>query len=146
MAVKLSGVRELDLALAEMKKSTARGVLKRVALKALQPVVDAAKAMAPVDDGQLRDSIVASDQLAGNAKRSAPKLARGERATGITVYAGTKNRNGVPREFGSVRAPAHPFMRPAWDGNKGRLLDSVAKDLAEEIEKTAARAAKRKKG
>lgn len=145
MGVKLSGVRELDRALAEMKKSTARGVLKRVAMKALQPIAEAAQRFAPVDDGYLRDSIVVSDKLNDSASRDAPKLARGERATGITVYCGTTNRNGVPREFGTVRTAAQPFLRPAWHGGQDRVLKDVQQMLGEEIEKTAARAAKRKK-
>ena len=102
--------------------------------------------MAPVDDGFLQRSIVASDQLGANAKKQAPRLARGQRATGINVYAGTRNPNGVPREFGTVRTPPEPFMRPAWESNKGQVLESVSEQLAVEIKKTAARAAKKKKG
>lgn len=145
MSIKTSGFRELDLALADMKKSTARGVLRRAGLAALGPVVARAKSLAPVRDGYLRDSIVASEKLSKEAKKSAPKLARGERATGITVYAGTSNRNAWPREFGTWRTAAKPFLRPAWDGAKSSILDDLAKILGEEISKTAARAAKRKK-
>lgn len=138
---RISGFRELDQALAELPKSLERNVLRRVATKALQPFVERAKSLAPVDEGNLRDSIV----IAGSGlSRGAKAVDRAEPKQGVRMYAGTANRNAVPREFGSIRAPAHPFMRPAWDATSEGMLKSVAADLGPEIERTAARAAKRK--
>lgn len=137
--IKLTGFRELSNALGELKKSTERSVLRRTATKALQPFVARAKELAPVHEGRLRDSIVIGTNLTKEAKAAA----RAEPKAGIRVFAGTANRNGVPREFGSVRSAAHPFMRPAWDSTKDAMLEQVKTDLATDIEKTAARAAKK---
>ena len=139
--IKLDGFAELDKALGKLSNSLERGVLRRVARKALEPMLDQAQQLAPVDDGDLRDSIVmASSSLTKRAKQQERK----EPTRGVKVFVGTASRNGVPREFGTVRSAAQPFMRPAWDSTKGKALQTVKDELAGEIERTAARAAKRK--
>ena len=142
--VKVEGVEALHDALGEFTKSTERTLLRRIAVKALGPVVEHAKRLAPVDDGDLRDSIRVGSKLTRRAKSAA----KGDPREGVRVFAGTTNRNGVPREFGSVRSPAEPFMRPAWDSGKRQVLADVTDQLAGEIERTrkrvAARAAKAK--
>lgn len=138
--VQLTGFKELHDALGQFKKSTERALLKRVATKALQPFAERARSLAPVDTGYLRDSIVVGTNLTRNAKRAAKK----DPVEGVQVFAGTADRNAAPREFGTHDRPAHPFMRPAWEATKDGILDSVAADLRTEIEKTAARAAKRR--
>ena len=50
---------------------------------------------------------------------------------------------GVWQEFGTVNHSPQPFMRPAWDGGKDKLLDGIADDFWTEIEKAAARQAKK---
>lgn len=136
---KVSGFRELSDALGEFKKSTERTVLRRVAIKALQPFVDTAKQFVPVDEGWLRNSIVIGSNLTRNAK-SADRL---QPKAGVRVFAGTANRNGVPREFGTWRTRPQPFMRPAWDATAPKILDQVQRDLAAEVDKTAARIARK---
>lgn len=149
MQVKTSGFRELNANLGEMKKGAAKGALRRAIATSLKPIQSTAQRLAPVDDGQLRDSIVISPTLSKNARgksanvRQADGGFRAAAKTSVTVYVGTTNRNGVPREFGSMRSPAHPFMRPAWDMGRAQLLDDVKGNLADEINKTIARAEKR---
>lgn len=139
--VQISGFKEMHDALGELKKSTERALLKRVATKALQPFVERARMLAPVDTGYLRDSILVGTKLTRDAKRRAKK----DPAQGVRVFAGTAARNGVPREFGTAKIPAHPFMRPAWAATKDIVLNNVERELRAGIEKTAARAAKRRK-
>lgn len=136
--VRLEGFRELSDALGELKKGTERSVLRRVSTKALEPFVERAKELAPVDDGDLRASIVIGNKLTDRAKRADKKHPR----AGVRVFAGTANRNGVPREFGG-KDPAQPFMRPAWESTKDAMLETVKADLRTEIDKAAARAARK---
>lgn len=138
--IKVSGFAELDRALADLGKNTERTLLRRVATKALEPIRDRAKALAPVDDGHLRDSLVIGASLTSNAKRAD----RREPREGVRMFMGTANRNAVPREYGSIRSGATPFVRPAWDEGAPAALKYVQDELGGEIEKTAARAAKRK--
>lgn len=141
--VKVQGLRELDKALEGLKISTAKGALRRVAKKALEPMLETAKHHVPVDEGHLRDSIVIASS---GLTRRARAQDRGRVKQGIRLYLGTASRNAVPREFGSARSAAQPYMRPAWDQHKDEAVQIVARELGPEIEKTARRAAKRRKG
>lgn len=139
MTVEIKGLRELSAALEGLGKSLERGVLRRTAVKALEPVRDRAQQLAPVDEGHLRDSIVIGNRLT----RSAKAADKAEPRQGVRVYCGTANRNAVPREFGTVRSAADPFMRPAWDSESGGMLDTIGRVLGPDIERTAARLAKK---
>ena len=139
--IKLSGFKEAHDALGTFKKSTERALLRRVATRALEPFVERAKQLVPVNEGNLRDSISIGTKLTRGARREAKR----DPVQGVRMFAGTANRNGVPREFGSVRSAPDPFMRPAWDSLKNSMAQSVLDDLGQEIERTAQRARKRSK-
>lgn len=140
---KISGFEGVDRALRELKKPTAKAVVRRVLKGALEPIAEMARALAPVDEGDLRDSIGVSSTLIKGARRNEPRSSAEEKATRVTVYAGTADRNGVPREFGSSRSEAHPFLRPAWEGGKERALAAVQERMGAELRKAIDRAAKK---
>ena len=96
--MKASGFKELADALAQFNKSTERTVLRRVVTKALQPMLERAKQLAPVHEGHLRDSIVLGNNLNRNAKAQ-DKI---EPRQGVRVFVGTAARNATPREFGGI--------------------------------------------
>lgn len=138
--IKITGLRELSDALGELGKSTERSLLRRLAFRALEPVRDRAKQLVPVKKGKLRESIVIGTNLTKRAKAADKKEPR----RGVRVFVGTAKRNAVAVEFGTFRIGAQAYMRPAWDSQQNRVLDFVTSELRGEIEKTAARAAKRK--
>lgn len=134
MRVRVEGLRELDRALGELPKATGRNVLRRTGVKALEPMAEAARTQAPVEFGDLKDSIAVSTR--------APR--RHRRASTVEVYMGPgPHPQAITQEFGTFFHPAQPFMRPAWDGGKTELLESVKSDLAEEIGKAAQRLARK---
>jgi HK97 gp10 family phage protein len=137
--VRVTGLAELDRALGELPKATGKNVLRRVARGALKPVEETAKQLVPVVEGILRDSIVTGTQLSRREARDANREGR----SSVEVHTGTVSRNGVPREFGTSRSAATPFMRPAWDQNKDGVLRHVETELAKEIEKARARLARK---
>lgn len=146
---RVDGLRELDAALGaladEFGKPAAKGVLRRVATKALTPMAETARALAPDDPetggNDLRASIVAGRPL--NKRQAA--LAKKEQGKAlVTVYAGTADPAGVQQEFGNVNHPPQSFMRPAFEQDAEKAIDIVAKELGPEIEKTAARLARRR--
>lgn len=152
--VKLSGFRELDKALSELPKATAKNVLRRIAKGALAPMADNAQRLAPRDTGDLQVSIVVSEKRTRRAKQ-APKRQkvngkwRSDPSTGIEMAMGPASGKGVLnyatfREFGRVNQAAHPYMRPAWNGGAEGALDYIKDNLSEAIDKAAARVAKRK--
>lgn len=142
-SVHVAGLRELDAMLGDLPKATAKGVLRRVGLKALQPVAAAANAAAPDDPntpGGLSTSFVVGTKLTPRQARLARKQ---EGKSFVEVYAGTSDPAGVQQEFGNVNHGPQPALRPAWDSEKDGVLDAVGKDLGAEITATVARRANR---
>ena len=148
MSIRVDGFKELDAALQEMKTATARGTVRRAMLKALQPMADEASRLAPDDprtpSPDLHRTIKVGDTL--KAGRSIMAKGFGFKDGQVTVWMGP-TREGYPQammqEFGTVNQPAQPYMRPAWDAGHGQLLEDLKAGLKIEIDKTAARAARK---
>jgi HK97 gp10 family phage protein len=147
--MRVDGLRELDAALgalaAEYGKASGKAVLRRVGIKALQPMAETARSLAPDDpatpDPDLESSITVGTKL----NKTQAKLARKDQDKAlVTVYMGTNDVAGVPQEFGTVNHGPQPFMRPAFDADKEGAVKIVAQELGPEIERTAARLAKRR--
>jgi len=144
--VKIDGLRELDRALGSLPKATAKGVLRRVGIKALQPMAEAARQMAPDDPATSGNDLKASITVGGPAKLNTRQKRAERKAEGksfVTVYMGTADVAAVPQEFGTVNHGPQSFMRPAFGQEARGAIDIVAKELGAEIEKTAKRAAAR---
>lgn len=172
VTVTVSGLIELDKALGELPKATARNVLVRTLNKAAQPIVDEAKRLVPVQTGALRDSITVSSRVknkTGNAEYAAAMRAGlGQQAARQALIAARRANKGqgsfaqtfvgparggkwgVIRyahmvEFGSSKMSPQPYMRPAWDGTKDQALNLIKGELANEIIKAARRVGRSKK-
>jgi HK97 gp10 family phage protein len=168
--VSVSGLSQLDKALGELSKATARNVLKRTLTKAAEPIRDEAKRLTPVKTGKLRDSITISASiknkigsseysaamragLGKDAARSALLAARkAGKGTGsfAEVYVGPARGAGVIRyahivEFGSNDTAMQPYMRPAWDSQKDAALGIIKNELANQIMAAARRVGRSKK-
>ena len=134
VTVKIEGLREVDAALGQLGKATGRNVMRRVAIKRLQPIADEMKANAPVDQSDLRDSIIVTTK---NPKRN-------RKRSEVEAHAGPgRHPQAHLQEFGTAHHAPQPFARPAWDGGKDALLEGVADDFWTEIGKAAARQAKK---
>lgn len=162
MAMKVDGLADLEKALQQFSKATQRGVLNRVLRKAAKPVETTAKNLAPVDSGELKESIgtvvlrsspgksaYANAMRGGESKEDAVAAARAAnaKAAGRGVAATVRVQATAPHahfaEWGTMTSGAHPFMGPALRMNDGPAVRSMAADLKTEIEKTARRVAKR---
>ena len=161
----VEGLKELDAALGELGKATARNVMMRALKKSAEPIRDAAKSMAPRDRGNLSESIsitatstaragkkafaeaMKSGSSVGDARAAAKAANKGAKGkdTFAQVFVGpTKGgRHGWFNEFGTEKMAAQPFMRPAFDVGAPKALASLKDDLSTEIEKARARAAKK---
>jgi HK97 gp10 family phage protein len=141
--VTIEGLKEVDEALKDLPKAVGKNILRRVLRKIAQPMADDMKAAAPVDEGALRNSIGVGTKLTKRQSSLHRRMFRDDRAS-VEMFVGA---GGLPqahlREFGGDNAPAHPFARPAWDGNKDKALATIKNDLWAEIEKAAARAARK---
>jgi HK97 gp10 family phage protein len=122
--VHVDGLKELDAALNQFTP-TKRRAIGRVALDhAGEITAKAARALAPVNTGGLRESIDVSGTLSRAQKTEHTKAAEQER------FIGPDSRpQGHLREFGGDGNAPEPFMRPAWDETKNQVLDRIGNEL-----------------
>lgn len=164
--IKIGGLRELDSALGELSKATARNTLRRVLKRAGQPIADRASELAPDDPAtgtpDLHTSIIVSPKIkneVGKAEFAAVMKSGGTRAEAVSamrdarraaggegsfaeMYIGpdAKQFHAHLQEFGTVHHAPQPFMRPAFEEKKGEALDIIKRDLKAEIDKSVTRA------
>jgi len=135
---KIEGLSELDEALKELPKATARNVLKRVLTEQARPIKEAGEALAPRETGGLAGSYTIGTKLSRRQK----SLNRKESDVEIYVGPGPAAK-AVQTEFGNAHQAAQPHLRPAFDGNAMKVLDGITEALAGEIEKARQRLAKK---
>jgi len=140
ITVKTQGFRELDAALSEFSKATARNVLRRAGIAALEPVADAMKARAPEESGDLIDAIQVGTKLGKRQKRQNRSPSNVEVYVGVADVNGKHVPAGTQQEFGNENHPPQPFARPAWDREATPTLDRLKDSLGAEIDKAADRA------
>lgn len=135
----IEGLADLDEALGELPKATARNVLLRVLKSEGQPIADAESALAPHGiTGQLAASPTVGTKLSRRQK------SLNKKESDVEVYVGpTPHPKSVQTEFGNAHQAAHPHLRPAFDNNVMRVLGGIKDRLAEEIEKARARLARK---
>ena len=138
--VKIEGLKELDRALGQLPKSTAKAVTRQVLRDAAEPMARAARQLAPRDEYHLYESIDVSTRL-NRRQRAMHRETAAE--TFSEMFVGTNNPAGVQQEFGNERHGAQPFMRPAWDAEKMPTLDRISNSLWLRIEQAAARLARK---
>ena len=137
---KIEGLREIDAALGELPKATAKAVLRRVGKAALVPMADAAEANAPFLTGHLRDSISVGQKL---TRRQARLNRQRDDKDFVEIFMGPSDAAAVPQEFGTVNDSPQPFMRPAFASEARPTIDRIAQGLRPEIDKAVARARSR---
>jgi HK97 gp10 family phage protein len=165
--VQLSGFKDLEEELGRLSKAVARNALTRAGTKALEPMARAARRLAPVDEGDLQESIDVGARVSNDvgraafasvlqgggtqaeavaALRSARRAASAE-APFVELYMGpaaARNRNeaikAIAQEFGTSFHGPHPYMRPAFDAEAMPTLDRLKRELWEEVQKAVARA------
>lgn len=140
VSVRMEGLRELDAALGELPKATGKATLRRVLKKAAEPLRAKAEQLAPKLSGALALSVAIGTKLTRRQARMAKKAPKST----VEMYVGPNNAAAVPQEFGTHDQRAQPFMRPAWDAEQDGVLVSIGEQLGPEIEKSAARLAKRR--
>lgn len=168
MKFAFTGGKELAAALGELKdRATSRRVADRALRKAAEPIRDRAVELAPdaPETGSfnyLKASIkigraLRSEQRSANQgqmvttfigidpdvlKPKVSKTKKGKRGQALLAGGGVAAYSIFVETGRSDRAP-HPYMRPAFEEKRGEALDRLADDLRTEIEKTAARAARK---
>jgi HK97 gp10 family phage protein len=175
------GLKELDNALSELNRATARNVAHRALRKGGKIIAENASLLAPDDpetqEPDLHRSIIVSTKIEdrrGKNEFHKEMLKSGDRSkaraaliksrigksgggnpivmmfVGVASVAAKFSRGEVSRnpsryahlvEFGTFRSRAQPFMTPAWENNKMKVLSIISKTLKTEVAKAVARAA-----
>ena len=129
--MKLTGAKELIQTLDRLPRAMQRRVVRPAVRSALSPINKAAKRKAPTDEKLLKKSI--GVKVKSFARAAIIWGAVGVRKGFRQVIDG-KPRD--PRryahlvEFGTERAAAHPFMRPAYDENKAKAFSILRAKIA----------------
>lgn len=163
MKVAIKGGLELQAALRALgNQVTARNVGRRGLRQAAEPIVQQAKALAP------DDPVTGSGKFLVESIKQAPGKSRDKDQLWVRVgidasvdpakYVNRKRGGGgsyrdpgvagvaTIMEFGAPGAniAPRPFMRPAWEANKAATPQRIADGVRDEVEKAAARAARKK--
>lgn len=143
--VKIDGVKELHKKLRELEnQALAAKVIAAAMRKAFKPVLDAAKAMVPVDEGLLRESMSLTMRKGksgtiqvgiriGGGARSKQAAAAGAAFGGGSDLPPARRWHFI--EFGTSDLAAHPFLRPALDSSAERVLAILRDELAAGLRK-----------
>lgn len=147
---RLVGLEALDKALAELPKAVAKQTLDRILRKGARPVVKQAKAnLSGSGDGKLAKSIRAGTSLSRYQRR------RRRKAGDVELFIGPTLPHGHLKEWGTGpryhkksgkyvgSMPAEPYMRPAWDATKHKVLAIISEEAWNEIAKAAKKLAER---
>jgi HK97 gp10 family phage protein len=82
-------------------------------------IASQAKLLAPVDYGQLRNSLSASNtsrtELLNNMAGEKAEALDTQGLKDDEVYAGSNSDHAIFQEYGTVKQPAQPFLRPAME-------------------------------
>ena len=147
MSIKLEGGKELARALQSLGPRVARKVTRQAVNASLTPVLKTARANAPEESGLLKES------LDKKTKTYAENMVIVGLVGPDTTTQGTfKGELRKPSKYahlveeGHIDAngnfvPPHPFIRPAFDENESKMLDTMSQRLGKGIEREAAKQA-----
>jgi len=140
---KTEGFAELEQALKQLSQSAGKGVLRRALKKSAKPMADLMISNAPRGDSSsddLAESIAVSTKLSKRQAGKHRKMFRDDRAS-VEMFVGPgPDPAAWNQEFGNINHGPQPFVRPAWDADKGALLKRLADEMWSELSKSIARA------
>lgn len=138
---KIEGLRETERALMELPKATAKNAGRRVLKKGGQPILDDFQQRAPHLTGHLVDTSGISTKL---SRRQRGQRRSREDRDNVEMFVGAgPNPQAVQQEFGNENHPPQPSLIPAFEGNKRRSIDIIAKELWTEIRRASDRLARK---
>lgn len=146
--MKIEGAGDIERALADMARGTAKGVMRRAMKKSLKPVADLASGVSPF-------TVAVTSKLTARQRKEArgdtgrskvvlyvgPVQPNGEDAPHAHLYefgTGPRVQSTTGRSTGAM--PARPFLRPAWDVGTTVMLATLRREVWNEIEKSLERA------
>lgn len=159
MQVKILGLEQLKKALNQLPVEIQQKALRSAVSASAKVVVDSAITKAPAGEtGNLKKAIYRYRSRSGSGTGRETYLVgvrKGKKAYADTARNRRLNRVGKKYtvqgeayywrflEFGTVKMQAKPFMRPAFEGSKSRILDVMKERLGKAIQDQAKKLAKK---
>lgn len=116
--------RAIDAALDTLAAKVSRDTIHAGSRAAAQVFYEDALARVPVDSGKLKGAVY----HVYSKSKSRP---------GHSVFHVSWNYKKAPHghlvEFGTSNAPAHPFLRPAYESKKAEAVDAAQREMAEAL-------------
>lgn len=128
MAEIIDGFSEYERKLKQLDLTVQRKLLIEAAKAGAQIVVDDARRMAPRDKGDLADGIAM--RVAGRESDIHEGV--------VEVSYNKKQFYGLFQEKGTRRMKAQPFLLPAFEGNRDRIMNIMRDVLLRAIDKAVA--------
>lgn len=135
ITTRIEGAAEMERLLKELGPEVANKVGRQAVRAGARAIAEEAKRLVPVDTGALRDSIVVKTLGEGEGFREAKVQA-------VIGFEKPASRRAHLTEFGTARAAARPFLRPAMDSKAGEALDEMGRVLAKGITREAEKMAR----
>lgn len=133
--ISLLGDKALQRKLQRLPYAMQKKIVRPSLREAARPMLATAKAIVPVETGRLKKSL----------KLRAMKVHRRDQF-GVVVFTGKREELGIPADDksyypmsveyghgGPHPAPAHPFLRPAFDANKEGAKAIIAREIGQRI-------------
>ena len=145
--VALEGIPKAIEASRALERRIKRGGMRAALTKATTPILRQAKAMAPRESGLLRKSL--KRKVKTNTRSDTITVIIGADKSVKGTYKGKERRPArylhlVELGHGGPRPAApHPFLRPAYEGNKNAVISTYKAELKKAIEKVQARLTKK---
>lgn len=137
ITVKVEGLSEVGEALAGLKKATARTQMRNALIAGGEITARAARLLAPVDEGGLKESINVGTRL--SSRQASMHVPQAE----VEVFIGPPSSpKAIVQEFGSFDQPPQAYMRPAWLRTRDAVLKRVSDEIIVRVEAAVARARK----
>lgn len=176
VSIKVEGFKELESLFQEMIQDFGdkdqKKILRKAAGTSMQPVLQRAKTLAPVDTGAMAASLrLASSLPSKKAKRSiyindndtvisTVTSASGKQLAKLKFYNYSESfkkkkdvkttgvesdARVIANEFGTGKMPSRPFLRPALESQSFTVVNSLGDSLAESLRKYKAKIGNRTK-
>ena len=131
ITIEVKGLQELERQLLAMGDNAVK-VMRNAGREALAPVLEDMKAHAGFDDASAGEHMRDTIKICSTSRMHDEKY-----LTVITLRVGPSKKHhmkALAQEFGTIKQVAAPFIRPAMDYNKSRILRVLAVELRAGIE------------
>lgn len=137
----VSGFKEFAAALKQLPQNVGRKHLRGSVAKGATIIRNEARVLAPQDTGEMaKDIQVKRERTAGShiARYSVyVRVGKKSRLAGRKRNVDRDSFYWIFQELGTAKAPAQPFMRPAYESKKEAAVDAIGVELGERIQKEA---------